>query len=106
MFGFGPSVPSMSTQEVQARLNEPQPPMVLDVREPEEYREGHIPGSTLIPLGTLGENLDALPKSEPIIVVCRSGGRSAHATQHLVQAGYQAINMVGGMLDWRGPVER
>ncbi len=106
MFGSDPGIPEVSPQEVQSRLASPEPPMVLDVREPDEYQEGHIPGSKLIPLGTLGNHLDALPKDQPIIVVCRSGGRSGQATQYLVQAGYQPFNMVGGMLSWQGPVER
>jgi len=105
MFGT-PSVPEISSQEAQARITSAEPPFVLDVREPDEYANGHIPGSKLIPLGTLGNHLAELPKEQPIVVVCAAGGRSAHATQHLVQAGYKAVNLVGGMMGWQGPVER
>jgi rhodanese-related sulfurtransferase len=106
MFGQGPSVPEISTQEAEARLKKEPTPMVLDVREPDEYEAGHIPGSKLVPLGTLDQHLDELPKDREIVVVCRSGGRSAHATQLLKHSGYKAFNMAGGMLAWQGPVER
>lgn len=105
MFG-NPTVPEISSQEAQERIASAERPFVLDVREPDEYASGHIPGSKLIPLGTLPNHLDELPKDQPIIVVCHAGGRSAHATQHLVQSGYQAVNMMGGMMSWQGPVER
>ena len=105
MFGNS-TVPEISSQEAQERIASAERPFVLDVREPDEYASGHIPGSKLIPLGTLPNHLDELPKDQPIIVVCKAGGRSAQATQHLVQSGYQAVNMMGGMMSWQGPVER
>lgn len=107
MFGlFAPRMPQVSAQEVEQRLQAGQAPFILDVRELSEYKGGHIPGSKLISLGTLGARLQDLPRDREIVVVCRSGARSASATQHLLQAGFQAINMAGGMLAWRGPLER
>lgn len=76
--------------------------LMLDVREPEEWREAHIPGATLIPLGELAGRLDELPKDQPIVVVCRSGNRSAVGRDILLQAGFEPVtSMAGGMNDWK-----
>ena len=77
---------------------------ILDVRELEEFDGplGHIPGAKLIPLGSLGEQLDAMPKNPPIVTVCRAGGRSARASLMLQQAGFSNVaNLAGGILRWR-----
>jgi sulfur dioxygenase len=84
---------------------------LIDVREPEEFDGalGHIKGARLFPLGTLAEKKQDLSKDVPIVVVCRSGARSAQATVLLRGAGYTKVaNLAGGMLRWRGqrlPVE-
>jgi sulfur dioxygenase len=78
---------------------------VIDVREPDEYVGplGHIRGAKLIPLGQLGRRLDELPRDRPLVIVCRSGARSAQATVALQRAGFpQVANLSGGMLRWRG----
>lgn len=106
MFGTNPTIPHVTPQEVEARLGSEPDLLILDVREPHEHAQGHIPGCRLIPLGELAQRLEELPKDREIIVVCRSGGRSAHATQHLLAMGHRAANMAGGMLGWTGPVER
>lgn len=107
MFGlFAPRQPQVSTREVAERLKAGSAPFILDVREPAEYAGGHIPGSKLVSLGTLGSRLQDLPRDREIVVVCRSGARSASATQLLIQNGFHAINMAGGMMAWQGPVER
>lgn len=107
MFGlFSNSSAQISAQEVEQQLQGSTKPFVLDVREPGEYQQGHIPGSVLIPLGTLPGRLDELPSDQPIVAVCRSGNRSGMATSMLRKSGLEALNMVGGMNAWRGPVER
>jgi sulfur dioxygenase len=81
------------------------PVEVIDVREPDEYVGplGHIRGAKLIPLGQLGRRLDELPRDRPLVIVCRSGARSAQATVALLRAGFpQVANLSGGMLRWRG----
>jgi sulfur dioxygenase len=84
---------------------------VVDVRESEEFDGalGHIQGARLITLGSLKNNLAAINKDKPVVVVCRSGARSAQATVILRGAGYTKVaNLAGGMLRWRGqrlPVE-
>jgi sulfur dioxygenase len=81
------------------------------VREPEEFNGplGHIEGARLVPLGSLSQNLNALKSEKPIVVVCRSGARSAQATVILGKAGFAKVaNLAGGMLRWRAqryPVE-
>lgn len=107
MFGsFFNSVPEVQPTEVERKLASAEPPLLVDVREPGEYAQGHIAGSRLIPLGTLAHHLHELPKDREIIAVCRSGARSANATKAMQQAGLKVVNMAGGMLAWRGPVER
>lgn len=105
MFGFS-STPTISAQELEAKLGTADAPFLVDVREPHEFEGGHIPGALLMPLGSLPQRAGELPKDRPLAMICRSGARSDHATSHLRAAGYEAYNMVGGMLGWRGPVER
>ena len=77
---------------------------VVDVREPDEFNGplGHVSGAKLIPLGKLAESMDSIQKERPVVVVCRSGARSAQATVLLGKAGFQKVaNLSGGMLRWR-----
>lgn len=101
-----PPVPGVTTDEVSDKLHRGEACTILDVREPDEWAAGHIPGATWIPLGDLQRRLDELPKGQQIICVCRSGQRSAWATRLLAANGYDASNMEGGMLHWSGEVER
>ncbi|HZW00298.1 MAG TPA: rhodanese-like domain-containing protein [Candidatus Deferrimicrobium sp.] len=71
---------------------------VLDVREPAELAVEHVPGAVNIPLGQLRARLDELPRDRTIHVVCRSGQRAYLATRVLLQNGFDARNVSGGML--------
>ena len=74
---------------------------VLDVRQPDEWAAGHIPGATLIPLGELQDRLAEVPGDRQVVVVCRSGNRSAQGRDALLAAGFPAVtSMAGGMNDW------
>ncbi|MBK9926443.1 MAG: rhodanese-like domain-containing protein [Anaerolineales bacterium] len=74
---------------------------ILDVREPDEWNESHIPGATLIPLGELASRVDELPKDQEIVVVCRSGNRSQQGRDALLSAGFsQVTSMAGGIKQW------
>ncbi len=73
---------------------------VLDVREPDEWAAGHIAGATLIPLGQLPDRLGEVPAGRTLVVVCRTGNRSAQGRDILLQAGFAATSMAGGMTDW------
>jgi rhodanese-related sulfurtransferase len=96
----GTQVSVVSPSEAQKKLAQKPKPFLLDVRQPEEFRTGHIPGAKLIPLGELRGRLKELPKNQEIIVVCHSGNRSLSATRQLTGAGYQAVNLRGGMIAW------
>lgn len=76
--------------------------LLLDVRTPEEYRSGHVPGAKNLPLDRLGEL--ELPKDRPVFAYCLSGARSAQATAWLRRQGYEAMNL-GGIGSYRGPLE-
>ncbi len=74
---------------------------VLDVREPSEWEQVHIPGATLIPLGELASRVDELPKDQKIVVICHSGNRSAKGRDTLLSAGFTQVTSVkGGMNQW------
>jgi len=76
---------------------------VIDVRTPEEYAAGHVPGAVLMPLDGLdpaAEPLASYPKGEPVYLVCRSGRRSGIAADTLAKAGFTAVNVTGGTLEW------
>lgn len=74
---------------------------VLDVRENFEVAEGMIPGALHIPMGQLNTRLAELETAHPVIVVCRSGNRSARVAEALNNAGYTADTMAGGMTAWQ-----
>jgi rhodanese-related sulfurtransferase len=90
---------SEALPEVPA-ANVPAEAWLLDVREDDEWAAGHVPGATHIPLGELGTRTGELPQENAIYVICRSGMRSARAAQALTGAGWQAVNVAGGMQDW------
>jgi rhodanese-related sulfurtransferase len=75
--------------------------MLIDVREPGEYRSGHAPGAKLIPLGSLEQKFNEIPKEREILVICQSGMRSAQAARILAAAGYKVTNVSGGMMGWK-----
>jgi rhodanese-related sulfurtransferase len=81
---------------------------MLDVRTQQEWDEYHAPQATLIPLDQLQGRLAELPKDREIVVVCRSGNRSQEGRDILLEAGFDAVSMTGGMKDWAAqgyPVE-
>lgn len=73
---------------------------VLDVRTQEEWDEYHAPNTTLIPLDELESRLSELPADQDIVVVCRSGNRSQQARDILLNAGFSATSMAGGLKEW------
>lgn len=91
---------SLAPEQAAARLDEFR---VIDVRQAHEFygELGHVPGSELLPLDQLGNALDRLDPSEPILVVCRSGGRASSACDLLSARGFESVhNLAGGMIAW------
>lgn len=78
--------------------------VLLDVREPHEWRAGHAPRAVHLPLSALvaGAGLPANARSRPLIVICRSGNRSRQAADVLTARGAEAVDVIGGMKDWAG----
>ena len=92
---------AVNAQQAQAALESKESPFLLDVRQPDEYRAGHIAGSTLIPLGELTARIGELPQDREILCVCRSGSRSGSAVRLLSSKGYKAVNLSGGIFAWQ-----
>jgi rhodanese-related sulfurtransferase len=72
----------------------------LDVRTQEEWDEYHVPNTTLIPLDQLPNRLSEVPKDKEIVVICRSGNRSQQGRDILLNAGYTATSVTGGVKEW------
>lgn len=91
----------MTVQEADRWLASPQPPLLLDVREPDELSICRLPGSLDIPLGQLPQRRHEIPSGRPLLVICHHGGRSQRAVQFLRGAGHSAaINVKGGIDAW------
>jgi rhodanese-related sulfurtransferase len=81
---------------------------LIDVRQAHEHEAGRIADTRLIELGSLGQEAGTLDPGRPVVFYCRSGARSAMATDAFTQAGFDAHNMAGGMLAWEAaglPIE-
>jgi rhodanese-related sulfurtransferase len=92
------SVPEIDVDEAARRREAGSP--VVDVREPHEYVEGHVPGAVLIPLGEVPHRIGEFPADGEVLVVCRSGARSGRAVEHLRTQGVDAVNIAGGTIGW------
>ncbi|MFH5821047.1 rhodanese-like domain-containing protein [Georgenia sp. AZ-5] len=96
-----PDVPGSSVPVTDLDPERPVPHgyVLLDVREQDEWDAGHAPGAVHIPMGELPVRVDDIPEGD-LLVVCRSGGRSARSVAWLNQAGFDAYNVDGGMKAW------
>lgn len=99
---FGPPVADITVDEAQkrSRIKSSSRPYLLDVRRPGEYKSGHAPSAKLIPLHELRQRMSELPENREIMVICATGRRSKKATKQLLRAGYNAVNVSGGMMAW------
>ena len=104
------NVPLVDVQKAAAM--QAQGALLLDVRQPDEYREFRAPNSMLLPLGLLRSRMGEISryKGQPVAVICHSGRRSARAVKQLQEAGFtQPVSVDGGMVAWAAaglPVER
>ncbi len=95
------ALPDSVDVDTVAALRDNPDVLLLDVREPDEYEAGHIPGIMLIPMGEVADRLSEIPQDKTIIVTCRSGNRSAQIADLLRSSGYSRVhNMEGGLLAW------
>ncbi|MGH3164405.1 MAG: rhodanese-like domain-containing protein [Trebonia sp.] len=94
MFQSDDAQPQVVSAEVPAGV------YLLDVREDDEWVAGHAPGAVHVRLGELNERSGEIPRDQEIYVICRSGARSAYATQALAGAGWKAVNVADGMTGW------
>lgn len=79
----------------------PAPALLLDVREDDEWALGHAPGAIHIPMVDVPARLDELDYDSEIYVICRQGGRSLPVVQYLMEVGFEAVNVSGGMVAWQ-----
>ena len=91
-------VPTVTVPDVPAEL--PESTVLLDVREQDEWDAGHAPQARHIPMSELAGRLEELPADQDVLVICRSGGRSARVTAYLNANGWDARNVDGGMQQW------
>ncbi|MFN8630659.1 MAG: rhodanese-like domain-containing protein [Chloroflexota bacterium] len=92
--------PSITIEELDQLLSQ-NAVRVLDVREPSEFRQGHVPGAVNVPKGKLGGQIDKLKRDKPYAVICASGSRSMGATATLLNAGFEgAVSVRGGTSAW------
>ena len=109
MFGLsGKRTASISMKEAQGELEQDKSIVLVDVRNTDEYRQGHIKNSLNVPLNLVPVLLpQKVPdKSVRIFVYCLSGARSSQASNWMIQNGYENVTNIGGINSWRGPIER
>ncbi len=93
-------------KELKRKIDAKEDFFLLDVREPNEFQIGRIPGSTLIPLGEVPQRVNEIPRGKEIIVHCKMGARSARAASFLREQGYANVkNLKGGILDWSDKID-
>jgi rhodanese-related sulfurtransferase len=91
----------MTPRELAERLDGPTPPVVLDVREPEEIAIASFPGALAIPMAEVPQRLGEVPRDADVVVLCHHGVRSAHVASFLADRGYDRIaNLAGGIDAW------
>lgn len=91
-------VPEIDVDELRRRRE--QGAVLLDVRQPDEYESGHVPGARLIPLPEVPDRLAEVPAGETVLVICKTGGRSRRAAEYLRANGVDAVNVAGGTMAW------
>ncbi len=102
----GAGVVEISPTELQARLGQSHPPVVIDVREPWEYDLAHLGDAVLLPLGELADRLDDIPRGIPLVTLCHTGGRSRAAASLLSAMGFADVaSLAGGIDAWASELD-
>jgi rhodanese-related sulfurtransferase len=100
LLGAKPAAPEVDVAQV-ARERANGTIQIVDVREPDEWAAGHLPGAVLIPLGQLAFRKGELDPARPVVTICRSGNRSLTAAELLLKSGFRDVrSMAGGMIAW------
>jgi rhodanese-related sulfurtransferase len=100
LFAGGPRVVEVDVASAAAAMQDPNV-QVVDCRSEREWRSGHVKGSKLMPLGSIGDRMSELDAERPVIVVCRSGHRSSAAARQLMGAGFTDVkSLKGGINAW------
>jgi rhodanese-related sulfurtransferase len=94
------SINQLEPTQVHSLVDQSPKPFLLDVRTPDEFKQGHVLGAVLIPLDELSVKLVRIPKDRQIICICATGSRSSNAARQLNSMGYKVNNMHGGMSHW------
>ena len=104
----GNSFKSVSMEQGTTMMHSQKDYIILDVRRPDEYAAGHIPGAILLTNETISEKTAGIlpDKNQLLLVYCRSGRRSKEAAAKLAAIGFTNIVEFGGIIDWKGPVEK
>jgi len=98
---FAVGAGNVTSLEARALIAKNSKIVLLDVRTPEEYRQAHLRGSLLIPLGDLGRRIQEVPRDRPVLVYCAVGARSVSAAGFLASRGYREVyNMSDGLVGW------
>ncbi len=97
----------ITVTELKEKMDAGEDFQLIDVRQPDEYAFAKIEGSKLIPLGEIIQRMDELDASKPIVMQCKSGGRSAKAIEFLQAAGFEGdmSNLIGGITAWSDQVD-
>jgi rhodanese-related sulfurtransferase len=95
-----PEAPELSAAELQLLLQSETPPLILDVREPYEWRQVHLADAVHIPMDQVPDRLRELPQAQEIVVLCAHGSRSYGVAAFLLERGYRASNLAGGISRW------
>jgi len=96
---------TITTDELQKKLEAGEKLELVAVREDEEVAQGMIPGAKHIKMMEIPNRMNELEREKEYIIICRSGARSSNVCHYLQDQGYKVSNMVGGMLEWRGSVQ-
>lgn len=92
---------TITVEQLKARLDNGEKPVMIDVREADEVAHGMIPGAVHIPMGEIPDRLNEISQQDEVIFICRSGNRSGKVCEYLQSLGYERpVNLTGGMLAW------
>ena len=97
---------NITAGELAARIERGDKLVLLDVREPHEWTAGHLENSQHIPMRQIPAQIDSIPRDAEIVVICRSGSRSANVQQYMLQSGFKTVkNLAGGLMAWARDVD-